>query len=159
MKIRLRGPKPGDIGWVISMHGAIYAEEFQFNASFELDIARKILLLHEKQEALRKLWIAEVNTSRAGSIAVSSLTPETAFINFLLVLPSFRGLSIARMLMNQAIEYSRASNMKKLRLETYSNLKNARRLYRNIGLDVVRTDTNVEKYGHRFDREYWEIKL
>jgi hypothetical protein len=31
----IRKAKPGDLGWVISMHGITYSQEFQFDLNFE----------------------------------------------------------------------------------------------------------------------------
>jgi DNA-binding MarR family transcriptional regulator len=36
----IRGPAPGDIGWVIERHGALYAEEYNFNQQFEALVAQ-----------------------------------------------------------------------------------------------------------------------
>lgn len=159
MKKIIRDSRPGDLGWVISLHGEVYTDEFQFDADFELDIAKKIIALHENSDPFLKLWIAEVNSIRAGSIAVSRLTSETAFINFLLVLPAFRGQGIARILMHQVIDHSRVHGIARLRLETYSCLKEAREFYTKIGFDRVETKKCTEKYGHCFDQEFWETQL
>ncbi|EKE05303.1 MAG: hypothetical protein ACD_19C00364G0004 [uncultured bacterium] len=43
MEITLRSPIPGDIGWLISMHGHLYSEQFNFDSNFEIDIAKKII--------------------------------------------------------------------------------------------------------------------
>jgi len=67
----IRKAKPGDLGWVISMHGIIYSQEFQFDLNFELNIASKVVAFFEKAVAFDCLWIKEINGERAGSIAVS----------------------------------------------------------------------------------------
>lgn len=43
MKITLRNPVPGDIGWLISIHGELYAEQFNFDLNFEIDITKKVV--------------------------------------------------------------------------------------------------------------------
>ena len=150
---------PGDYGWIISKHGNIYAREFQFDQQFEIDIARKIITLIDNPEACFKLWIAEVDGKRAGSMAVSKLTEDTAFANFVLVLDRFRGMGIAKTLMNKIIEHSTHSGFKTLRLETYSCLRAARELYKRMGFNMTESTKNVQKYGQRFDQEFWELNL
>lgn len=38
--LTIRALQPGDMGWVIQRHGAIYADEFGWNADFEALVAR-----------------------------------------------------------------------------------------------------------------------
>lgn len=157
--IVLRDRIPGDYGWIISKHGEIYSQEFHFDRQFEIDIAKKILTLNDNPGSGFRLWIAEVDGLRAGSMAVSKLTEETAFANFVLVLNKYRGMGIAKSLMNNIIEHCRQSDFKTLRLETYSCLQDARELYISMGFAITESTRNMQKYGQTFDREFWELNL
>ena len=149
MKFNLRKPKPGDLGWVIAMHGEVYAQEFHLNPRFEVDIARKGVSLYGNPSDFDSFIIAEIEGQRAGSIAVSKQTETIAFVNFLLVLPEFRGQGIARALMLKVIEHAKAYPFKRIRLETYSILEAARKLYQNLGFTRYEMIAEVKKYGHK----------
>jgi ribosomal protein S18 acetylase RimI-like enzyme len=159
MKITLRNPVPGDIGWLISIHGELYAEQFNFDSNFEVDIAKKVVGFLENSAKFNKIWIAQVGTERVGSIAISLRQNQTAFINFLLVKREYRGYGIAKQLMDKAIYHSQKFNINLIRLETYSCLKDARNLYKKYGFEPYDVRPNLEKYGQSFDQEFWERRL
>lgn len=159
MEIMLRNPAPGDVGWLISMHGKLYGEQFEFDTEFELDIARKVLLFYENSHDFNWMKIAVKGQQRIGSIAVSLKPNLTAFVNFLLVLPNYRGLGLGEKLLREAIVHARQNNLGAVGLETYSCLKDARRLYKKAGFSIVKKNLNISKYGQTFDQEFWEKTL
>lgn len=159
MKITLRNPVPGDIGWLISIHGELYAEQFNFDSNFEIDIAKKLIGFLESKDQFNQIWIAEADKERIGSIAISLRQDQTSFINFLLVKREYRGYGIARELMDKVIHHSREFNINSIRLETYSCLKDARNLYKKYGFEPYDVRPNLEKYGQSFDQEFWEKRL
>ena len=159
MEITFRQPSPGDIGWVISMHGNIYAQDFQLEPQFEIDIARKIVLFFDEANDFDLFLIPLVNGHRAGSIAVSKASEKTAFVNFVLVVHEFRGQGVATSMMHEVINHARYHHFSTLRLETYSCLENARKLYKKLGFNLVKRNKNVRKYGQLFDQEFWALKL
>ena len=155
----IRKLKPGDLGWIISRHGEIYTQEFQFDAIFEVHIAAKIVDFFKKAMAFDTFWIKEIEGQRAGSIAVSKISDQVAFINFVLVSSQFRGQGVAQDLMHKAIRHARAQGMSIIRLETYSCLQNARRLYKKLGFNLSEPPNKVKKFGQSFDQEFWELRL
>lgn len=159
MECIVRSPLPGDIGWLISMHGQLYAEQFNFNSEFEKDIAGKVLSFLEAGEDFNRLWIATLGGIRIGSVAVSLKRDQTAFINFLLVHPDYRGGGIGGRLMDLVIAHTSAHNLKTLHLETYSCLKDARNLYKRYGFQLSMRNEAISKYGHSFDQEFWDKRL
>ncbi|BAL25658.1 GNAT family N-acetyltransferase [Azoarcus sp. KH32C] len=159
MEIVLRNPIPGDIGWLISMHGRIYAEQFEFDSNFERDIAKKVMAFLEKQDPFNMLWVAAVNNEPIGSIAVSLRPDQTAFINFLLVETEYRGCGVAKTLMDRVVSHCKDHGIRLLCLETYSCLKAARELYRKYGFTLSTKNVAVKMYGQSFDQEFWQKVL
>ena len=159
MNLTYKQPGPGDIGWLISAHGFQYSRQYNFDAGFELDIARKVVSFLESKHEFNRILIAGVAGKRVGSIAVSRVSEDTAFINFLLVEEQFRGRGIGGKLMEKVISYAGRSGMKFIRLETYSCLRDARKLYGKWGFILAEKNLSVQMYGQVFDREFWEKEL
>ncbi len=153
--VELRLANDDDPAWVVARHGAIYADEFGFTRDFEVDIAAKLDAFLGRDDPFRRLWIAEVDGGRAGSIAISKMAEDTAFLNFVLVEPAQRGKGIAQALMDTALGHARDHGVPYVRLETYSRLTSARRLYAGYRFSIETVTPGIEKYGQRFDREYW----
>ena len=151
--------EPGDLGWMISMHGVIYSREFHFDSNFEVDIARKAIALCDKKDGFSEIWIKKVAGENAGSIAVSNIAEGVAFINFVLVLERYRGQGIAGELMRHALDYAKTQGCHQVKLETYSSLTNARKLYATLGFRISGPVKQLEKYGQTFEQEFWAIEL
>src|SRR5262245_48409609 len=67
--ISLREHRPGDMGWVVGRHGALYAEEYGWDQSFEAlvaEIAAKFIRRFDP--ARERCWIAELDGDPAGCV-------------------------------------------------------------------------------------------
>ncbi len=159
METLLREPVAGDIGWLIAVHGALYAEQFDFDARFERDIAEKVVRFFAQRNTFNRILIALVDGERAGSVAVSLRRAHTAFVNFLLVVPQCRNRGIGRRMLEETITYSMEHGLERIRLETYSCLKAARKLYSRLGFAMYQRNENLHMYGQTFDQEYWEKRI
>lgn len=141
------------------MHGLIYAREFNFNAEFEVGIAKKAALICGSEDPFNNIWIKEVDGQRAGSIAVSKMDDGAAFINFVLVLDEYRGLGIAMELMQHLMAHVRDFGISTIRLETYTCLVHARIMYESLGFSIASSDKNCVRFGQTLTQEYWEFRL
>ncbi len=159
MKIILREQVPDDIGWLILMHGLLYSKQFNFDSQFEVDIAKKVISFFEEANDFDTLWIAQIESDRVGSIAVSIKSDQTAFVNFLLVKAKYRGHGVASKLIDKVIAHTEENGLKILRLETYSCLEDARKLYKKYGFKPYKKNASIEKYGQIFDQEFWEKRI
>jgi len=63
----LREPRPGDIGWIVQSHGALYASEYGFDSSFEALVAEITAKFLSSFDASReRCWIADIDGTQVG---------------------------------------------------------------------------------------------
>ena len=93
----LRPHRAGDIGWIISRHGALYAQEFGWNIEFEAlvaEIAAKFVRGFNPQRDC--CWIAEKDGENIGSVVLVKDNETTAKLRLLLVEPERAAMASAR---------------------------------------------------------------
>ncbi|WP_427305985.1 GNAT family N-acetyltransferase [Cupriavidus sp. H39] len=93
------------------------------------------------------------------SIAISERPGDLAFLNFVLVLPEYRGRGVGYAMMRMALEYARTHSLKEVQLETYSCLVAARALYSRLGFRTSKVAPDKKAFGQTFQQEFWTLTL
>jgi DNA-binding MarR family transcriptional regulator/GNAT superfamily N-acetyltransferase len=155
----LRPPRPGELGWVVSRHGALYAEEHGWDERFEALVAEIVAKFGREAHAERqRCWIAEMDGEPVASVFVTEVSATVAQLRLLLVEPRARGLGIGERLVEECITFSRLAGYRRLRLWTQSTLGSARRIYEKAGFSVVERRRHRD-FGPELVAETWELAL
>ena len=158
-QILLREHRPGDLGWVVQRHGALYAEEYGWDERFEALVAGIVARFVKHFDAAReRCWIAESGGERVGAVLVVKQSRSAAQLRLLIVEPSARGRGLGRRLVEECIAFARAKGYRRLALWTQSNLAAARALYRRCGFRRVRKERH-SSFGYDLVGEFWQLAL
>jgi DNA-binding MarR family transcriptional regulator/GNAT superfamily N-acetyltransferase len=156
----IRPHRPGDIGWVISRHGALYAEEYGWDETFEGFVAEVAGGFLKGFDARReRCWIAEREGATVGAVfLVRGPDERTAKLRMLYVEPAARGLGIGARLVEECRLFARTAGYTRIVLWTNSILTSARRIYEAAGYRLVKSEPH-HSFGHDLVGETWELGL
>jgi DNA-binding MarR family transcriptional regulator/N-acetylglutamate synthase-like GNAT family acetyltransferase len=158
-RFALRAHRPGDMGWIVGRHGALYAEEYGWNEEFEAmvaGIAASFLADFDRQR--ERCWIAERGGSPIGSVALVAEAAATARLRLLLVEPLARGSGLGRRLVAECLDFARQADYRKIVLSTFNVLAAARRIYEAAGFRVMAEEPQ-HRFGYDLVEETWELEL
>lgn len=158
-EVVLRPPRPGDLGWVIQRHGAIYAREFGWNEEFEALVAEIVAKYARKHDPKREAcWIAERGGENVGCVFCVRKSATVAQLRILLVEPAARGSGVGARLVDNCVAFARAAGYRKIILWTNSVLHAARHIYEKAGFHLVREEPH-RSFGHDLVGQFWALKL
>ena len=155
----LRDPRPGDMGFVVASHGAVYAREYGFDASFEALVAEITAKFLTSFDASReRCWIADLDGVPVGSVFLVKHSDDVAKLRLLLVDPAGRGQRLGHRLVGECVSFAKACGYRKITLWTQSILVAARKIYQDTGFVLVATEPH-RSFGQSLVGETWELEL
>lgn len=133
------GPRPGDIGALIALHGVLYANEYGYDHSYEGYVARTFAeAMADFRRGRDALWVVEDAGRVLGSIAMLARPNGEMQLRWFLLDPSLRGQGLGRRLMDAALGFARGAGCRRVYLLTVSGLDTSAHLYESYGF--VRTE-------------------
>jgi GNAT superfamily N-acetyltransferase len=155
------------MGWVVSRHGALYAQEYHWDMRFEALVARIAADFIERFDATREAcWIAERDGTNIGCAFLVQARDEgsheplhgIAQLRMLLVEPTARGLGLGARLVQECERFARLAGYERITLWTNSLLLAARSIYQKAGYKRVASEPH-HSFGHDLVGETWQKDL
>ncbi|TXL89083.1 helix-turn-helix domain-containing GNAT family N-acetyltransferase [Streptomyces sp. IB2014 016-6] len=157
----LRDPVPGDLGWIVQRHGAVYAAEYGWDATFEGLVARIVAdFAADHDERMERVWIAELDGRPVGSVMCvrDEEAPGAARLRLLLVEPEARGHGLGERMVGAVVGFARDAGYREVVLWTNDLLTAARKLYVRAGFTLV-AEKPHHSYGADLVGQDWRLPL
>jgi len=153
------GLKAGDLGYLVYLHGTLYAEESGYSQGFEGYVMKTCYdFLENYSPEKDRIWFAEYNKRIIGCIAVLHRPENEAQLRWFLVHPVFRGTGIGKKLLQKAITHCRKMGYKSIYLFTTDMQKKAISMYKKIGFQPT-SSVAVEQWGNTFREERYDLSI
>jgi len=128
--------KPGDIDQIIRLHNILYAQEYGFDKTFELYVAKPLKEFATSFSDKERIWIVEYEDKIQGVIAIVKSGEKKSQLRWFLLHPNLRGKGIGKKLVNEAIQFSKEKGYSSIFLWTVSILEAANSIYKSVGFKL-----------------------
>ena len=129
--------KPGDIGYVIYLHGKLYGKEYGYGVQFENYVAKGLSEFYETYDPQRsRVWVCEHNDKMIGFLLLMD-RGESAQLRYFLIEPEYRCIGLGSKLMNLYMDFLYECGYQKSYLWTTHELTTAANLYKRFGFQLT----------------------
>ncbi len=161
MEVQIRrGGSADDVNAIARINGEVFEPEYGMEPSFAADMAVQLAELRRSgwPRDGEGGWIAELDGRAVGSITLRNLGHGLARLGHLALRPEARGTGVGRQLFDTVVDAARAAGYERLELMTFSDLVDAREIYRRGGFEQI-TSEHMVRWGRELEWERWELAL
>ena len=151
--------RPGDIGYVIHLHGKLYAQEEGYGIGFESYVAAGFFEFWQQYDAEKDaVWICEHRNGIVGFLLLMHRQEATAQLRFFILLPGYRNIGIGKKLMGLFISFLKEKKYRFAYLWTASGLDAAAALYKKAGF-VLTQEKESEQFGKKLVEQRYDLQV
>lgn len=150
--------RPGDIGYVTYMHGALYSKEYNYGLPFESYVARGLCEFYEKYDPRRnRIWACEQNDRMIGFLLLMD-RGSAAQLRYFLIEPEYRGIGLGTKLLDFYMDFLRECGYRESYLWTTHELDAAAHLYTRLGFQLTE-EKESSAFGKPLREQRYDLML
>ena len=150
--------KPGDIGYIIYLHGILYSKEFGHGVAFESYVAKGLHEFYKNYNPKReRVWICEHENKIIGSLLLQD-KGDSAQLRDYVIRPEFRGIGLGKKLMGLYVDFMKECSYKHSFLWTTNELKTASHLYKMFGFKLAE-EKETTTFGKLVTEQRYDLNL
>ncbi|NSL86746.1 MarR family transcriptional regulator [Chitinophaga sp. Mgbs1] len=158
--IRIRyNLQPGDVGYLIYLHGELYARESGYNLEFESYVCKTFHdFLPTYNTNKDRVFLATCDNKIVGAVAIIGSSRHLAQLRWFIVHPDFRGKGLGKKLLQEAIDFCREKLYQKVYLLTTDMQATAIDLYKRNGFRKT-GEKHLQQWGQQLYEQRFELDV
>ena len=129
--------KPGDIGYVIYLHGLLYKNEYGYGIEFETYVAEGLVQFYRQYDPQKdRVWICEHGNNMMGFLLLMH-RGDAAQLRYFILQPEYRGIGLGNKLMILYMDFLKKKKYKSTYLLTTGELPASAHLYKKFGFRLT----------------------
>ena len=158
--IRIRNElAPGDLGYIVHMHGFLYGKEYNYRIQFEVYVAAGLKEFYENYDPARdRVWICEHNGRIIGSLLLMHRQNNAAQLRYFLIDPEYRGIGLGKKLMVQYSDFLHKRGYRSSYLWTTHELDAAAALYKKHGF-ILTEERESNAFGKPLREQRYDLVI
>ena len=154
--------RPGDIDAIVDLHDRVYRHEYGAGEDWvyweRVRLEQHVARGWPRERALGSIWLVESDGTVGGCLALVLRCPKVGNLDWFVLAPELRGRGLGRRLVSALIDEACSRGMETLKIQTFSALAAAARIYREAGFHVV-WEGEMDFYGQPVLHQVYELAL
>jgi ribosomal protein S18 acetylase RimI-like enzyme len=151
--------RPGDIGYVIYLHGYLYKKEYDYGIAFETYVALGLYEFYKQYDPRKdRVWVCEHEDKIVGFMLLMHRENNAAQLRYFILDPLYRSIGLGKMMMNLYMEYLKKAGFQSSYLWTTHELGAAASLYKRHGFTLTE-EKSSEAFGKPLYEQKYELSF
>jgi peptidyl-dipeptidase Dcp len=151
--------QPGDLGYLIYLHGKLYKQEYNYGIQFEMYVAEGLQEFFKNCDLKKdRIWICEHEEKIIGSLLLMHRQNTSAQLRYFLIAPEYRRLGLGKKLMQLFMDFFYECNYRSCYLWTTDELISAASLYKRFGF-ILSEEKMSSVFGKKVKEQRYNLKI
>lgn len=151
--------RPGDLGYVIYLHGILYSQEYGYGLGFENYVAGGLHEFIANFDAQKDVvWVCEHGNKIVGFLSLVNRGQKSAQLRYFLLHPTFRGVGLGKKLIHDFMSQIRKKGYSHIYLWTTQEQQAAASLYTRLGFRLTE-EKHSTSFGKPLTEQRYDLFL